>query len=50
MSDLLTRQGFVSTVDVLIDMGRLARKDYEDWRMGRVPFLERVVGERAFAS
>lgn len=43
VSDLLTRQGFVSAVDVLMDMGKLSRKDYEDWRMGRVPFLERVV-------
>ena len=34
----------MSAVEVLIDMGKLSRKDYEDWRMGRVPFLERVIG------
>jgi Fe-S-cluster containining protein len=44
VSDVLRRQGFVSTVEVLMDMGKLSRKDYEDWRMGRVPFLEQVVG------
>ena len=43
VSDVLRRQGFVSAVEVLIAMGKLSRKDYEDWRMGRVPFLERVV-------
>jgi uncharacterized protein len=43
VSDLLARQGFVSAVEVLMDMGKLSRKDYEDWRMGHVPFLERVV-------
>jgi uncharacterized protein len=43
VSDILRRQGFVSTVEVLMDMGKLSRKGYEDWRMGRVPFLERVV-------
>lgn len=24
-------------------MGRLSRKDYEGWRFGRVPYLERVI-------
>lgn len=44
VADVLRRQGYVNVVEVLIDMGKLSRKDYEDWRMGRVPFLERVVG------
>jgi len=30
-------------VDVLIDMGKLKKSDYEDWRFGRTPFLERVI-------
>jgi len=24
-------------------MGRLSKKDYEDWRFGRVPYLEKVL-------
>lgn|GEM_PF-2351816 len=33
----------VAPVDVLVKMGILAPKDLEDWRFGRVPFLERVI-------
>ncbi len=40
---LLKRESFVSAVDVLIEMGYLTRADLEDWRFGRVPYLERVI-------
>jgi hypothetical protein len=43
VTEVLRRQGFVSAADVLIDMGKLERREYEDWRLGRVPFLERVI-------
>ena len=39
---LLYKQGYVSIVDVLMDLHYLDKKDYEDWRHGRIPYLERV--------
>lgn len=33
----------VAPVEVLIRMDILRRQDFEDWRAGRVPYLERVI-------
>jgi hypothetical protein len=41
VSEVLRRQGYVSAVDVFLELGTLTRQDLEDWRFGRVPFLER---------
>jgi hypothetical protein len=41
--DLLRRGTFVAPVDVLLAMELLTRERLEDWRHGRVPFLERVI-------
>ena len=35
-------RGFAAPVDVLIEIGYLSKQDYENWRFGRVPYLERV--------
>ena len=35
-------RGFAAPVDVLMEIGYLSQKDYENWRYGRVPYLERV--------
>ena len=43
VSEVLRRQGYVSAVDMLLQMGTLEQQDLEDWRSGRVPFLERKV-------
>lgn len=41
----LLKDGFVVVpAEVLIQMRYLTREDYEDWRFGRVPYLERVTG------
>jgi hypothetical protein len=40
---LLQRGNVVAPVDVLIGMGLLTREQLDDWRRGRVPYLERVV-------
>ncbi len=41
--DCQSRQrGFATPVDVLIDISVLPKQKYEDWRLGRVDFLERV--------
>jgi hypothetical protein len=39
----LKAKGYISMVDVLLELGMLSREDCERWRFRRVPFLERVV-------
>ena len=41
--EILTVGKVVAPVDVLVRMDILAPKDLEDWRFGRVPYLERVI-------
>lgn len=36
------KRGYATPVDVLMDVGVLEKKKYEDWRFGRVPYLEAV--------
>ena len=36
------KRGYATAVDVLMDLGILKKEHYEDWRHGRVPYLERV--------
>ena len=38
----IKKKGYAAPVDVLMDIGVLSKKDYEDWRFGKVDFLERV--------
>ena len=40
--NILHRDKYVSPVGLLLEIGILTKKDYEEWRMGRVPYLERV--------
>lgn len=40
---ILAKGKVVAPVDVLMEMDILEPKDLEDWRFGRVPYLERVV-------
>ncbi|MDF1550166.1 MAG: hypothetical protein P1P88_20235 [Bacteroidales bacterium] len=35
-------KGFVCAVDILMQLNYLTKKDYEDWRFGRVGYLEKV--------
>lgn len=36
------KRGYATPVDVLMDIGVLTKTRYEDWRFGRVDYLERV--------
>lgn len=36
------KRGYATAVDVLMDMGVLSMQKYEDWRFGRVSYLESV--------
>ena len=38
----LQKNGAATPVDVLMDLGVLLKADYENWRFGRVDYLERV--------
>ncbi|MCK9524368.1 MAG: hypothetical protein M0R49_00350 [Limnochordia bacterium] len=38
----IKQRGFAAPVDVLMDIGVLPKQKYEDWRHGRVDYLERV--------
>lgn len=39
----LKSRDFIAAVVVFMEMDKLTRKDHEDWRRGRVPYLERVI-------
>lgn len=36
------RRGYAAPVDVLMDISVLSKADYENWRRGKVPYLEKV--------
>lgn len=36
------QRGYAAPVDVLIDVGVLPKQRYEDWRNGKVPYLEQA--------
>lgn len=38
----LKKKGYATTVDVLMDLEILSKKDYELWRNGKVAYLEKV--------
>ena len=38
----ILEKGWVAPVDVLIGIGVLSKENYENWRFGRVAFLEKV--------
>lgn len=40
---VVARNGYVSPIDALLATGWLRPEKVEDWRRGRVPYLERVV-------
>lgn len=41
--EALSRQEYVSAIDVLVGVGWLHPTHVKDWRSGRVPYLERIV-------
>ena len=40
MNHQCRKRGYAAPVDVLMDVGALPKARYEDWRFGRIPFLE----------
>ena len=41
-AELLQERGYIAPVEVLIKMSVMSAKAYDDWRMGRIPYLEKV--------
>lgn len=41
--DLLRERGFIAPVELFIRMELLSAKSVEDWRRGRIPYLERAI-------
>ena len=39
---LVDEKGYVSPVDLLVKMERVTKRQLEDWRFKRLPYLERV--------
>jgi hypothetical protein len=42
LSELLNEKGYVCSVDVLMRLNLLSKIDYENWRFGRIEYLEKV--------
>lgn len=42
MYQQLKRKGYATAVDVLMDLEILSKVNYERWRNGQVPYLEKV--------
>jgi hypothetical protein len=41
-SKLVYKKGYVCSVDVLINLGYITEADYQDWRFGKIQYLEKV--------
>lgn len=41
-NDLVNEKGYIAPVDIFMKINILSKKDYDDWRMGRIPYLEKV--------
>jgi hypothetical protein len=41
--DLLRERGFVAPVELFVRMELLSAESVEDWRRGRIPYLERAI-------
>lgn len=41
-NELIRKKGYVCAVDLLLESVFLSKKDYENWRFGKVDYLEKV--------
>ena len=41
-NSLIYEKGYVCAIDVLIKLDYLTKKDYEDWRFGKIEYLEKA--------
>lgn len=43
VDDLVSEKGFVSPLDIFLRLEKITPKLVEEWRFGRIPYLERVL-------
>ena len=43
VGEILSADGIVTPVEIFIHLNLLSRADLEEWRFGRVPYLEKVI-------
>lgn len=41
---IVSEKGYVAPVDMFLALSWLSKEDYENWRFGRIPYLEKVMG------
>ncbi|MFA5522839.1 MAG: hypothetical protein WDA24_00630 [Tissierellales bacterium] len=41
-NEIISTKGYIAAVDILIKMDILSYEDYEKWRFGKVPYLEKI--------
>ena len=41
-NSLIYEKGYICAADILLKLDYLSKKDYEDWRFGRIEYLEKV--------
>jgi hypothetical protein len=41
-SELAYKKGYVCSVDVFIKLGYITESDYQNWRFGKIPYLEKA--------
>ena len=42
VNSLRYEKGLVCTVDILLGLDYISKKDFEDWRFGRIDYLEKA--------
>ena len=40
--EIIEEKGYLSSIDVLLKLEYLSEKEYENWRLGKVEYLEKV--------
>ena len=40
--DIIEEKGYLSSIELLLKLEYLSQKDYENWRFGKVEYLEKV--------
>ena len=42
--EIIEEKGYLSSIDVLLKLEYFSEKDYENWRFGKIEYLEQVCG------
>lgn len=40
--EIVNQKGYISSIDILIGLGYLSQTDYENWRKGKIEYLEKA--------